>query len=60
MFMVQKLETSNLGEKSPQKKSQWIQLLLKPIQYISISIISILAASLWISPYNKILLSGKT
>lgn len=55
MFMVQKLETSNLGEKSPQKKSQWIQLLLKPIQYISISIISILAASLWISPYNKTL-----
>lgn len=55
MFMVQNWETSNLGEKSPQKKLQWIQLLLKPIQYISIIIISILAASLWISPYNKTL-----
>ena len=53
--MVQNWETSNLGEKSPQKKLQWIQLLLKPIQYISIIIISILAASLWISPYNKTL-----
>lgn len=55
MFMVQNLETSNLGEKSPQKRSQWIQFLLKPIQCISIIIISILAASLWISPYNKTL-----
>lgn len=55
MFMVQNLETSNIGEKSPQKRLQWIQFLLKPIQFISIVIISILAASLWISPYNKTL-----
>lgn len=51
--MVQKMETSNLGEKSPQKRSQWIQLLLKAIQCISIVVISIFVASLWISPYNK-------
>lgn len=51
--MVQKMETSNLGEKSPKKRSQWIQLLLKSIQCIFIVVISIFVASLWISPYNK-------
>lgn len=55
MFMKQKKQTSDLCEKSPQKKSQWILLLFKPMQYISISIIVFLAVSLWLSPYNKTL-----
>jgi hypothetical protein len=51
--MVQNLETSNLGEVFPQKKSQWIQRLSKPVQYVSFIVISVLAASLWFSPYTK-------
>ena len=51
--MVQNLETSNLGEVSPKKKPQWIQRLIKPVQYVSFIVVSVLAASLWFSPYNK-------
>lgn len=51
--MVQNLETSNLGEESRQKKLQWIQRLLKSVQYMSFIVVSVLAASLWFSPYNK-------
>lgn len=58
MFMKQKKQTSDLREKSPQKKSQWILLLFKLFKFmqcISISIIVFLAVSLWVSPYNKTL-----
>lgn len=44
---------SNLGEESRQKKLQWIQRLLKSVQYMSFIVVSVLAASLWFSPYNK-------
>lgn len=51
--MVRNLKTSDLGKNSPPNRAQWTQPFLKIVQCVSIIIIFILAASLWISPYNK-------